>query len=64
MNWISVKDRLPVEEGSYRVIRHDPMSGRYKTTAYFDGKKWLLLREDVSYWLDAPQEPPMPEVTE
>ena len=65
-DWISVKDRLPVEEGSYRVIRTSliMMSGRYKTTAYFDGKKWLLLNVDVTHWLESPPEPPMPEVTE
>ena len=56
-DWISVKDRLPLE-GGYRVIRNDPISGKYKSLAYFDGEKWLVLISDVLYWLE---EPPIPE---
>lgn len=71
MNWISVKDRLPLCLGRYLVVRpHYYDNGASKVTiCYFDGEDtWhdddginfekVLSEDDVSHWMPLP-EPPM-----
>lgn len=57
--WISVKDRLPEEEGKYLICCSDG----YQTTAEYENKTWLVYTgryeeiEDVTHWMPLPEPP-------
>lgn len=65
MNWISVKDRLPLCNGRYLVHRpHYYKNGSgLVTMCYFDGSddrvnfERVLSEGDIDYWMPLPEPP-------
>lgn len=61
--WISVKDRLPEEEGTYLVVHQSPI--RDVTLAWFSGNEngWLAIDESfyedeiITYYMPLPEPP-------
>jgi len=66
VNWISVSDRLPDDEGDYWCAFNDPEFGWSQYALYFDGRSWLLegpplsgdeANDIVSHWMPWPPPP-------
>lgn len=69
MNWISVKDRLPAEDGFYLVGGGDKR-GRVVNILYYDSKSekfkghWaeeVFDVSDVTHWMSLPNPPEVEE---
>lgn len=65
--WISVKDRLPEENGNYLVAVNCPR-GKWDEICAFDGRDWVSVDEHeeyatkwVTYWMPLPA-PPKEEI--
>ena len=55
--WISVKDRLPEEEGLYLVAVVNDHERRYSKTAWYHGHGNWFLHQKVTHWQYLPQPP-------
>ena len=55
--WISVKDRLPEEEGLYWVAVVNDHERKYSKTAWYHGHGNWFLRQKVTHWQYLPQPP-------
>jgi hypothetical protein len=55
--WISVKDRLPEEEGLYLVAVVNDHERRYSKTAWYHGHGNWFLHQKVTHWQNLPQPP-------
>lgn len=51
MEWISVKDRLPISEGDYYIRTNNGLFG-YLGKAYFDGFSWVCdyALANITHW--------------
>lgn len=55
--WISVKYRLPEEEGLYLVAVVNDHERRYSKTAWYHGHGNWFLHQNVTHWQYLPQPP-------
>ena len=55
--WISVKDRLPEEEGLYLVAVVNDHERRYSKTAWYHGHGNWFLHQKVTHWMPLPEPP-------
>lgn len=55
--WISVKYRLPEEEGLYLVAVVNDHERRYSKTAWYHGHGNWFLHQKVTHWQCLPQPP-------
>ena len=55
--WISVKERLPEEEGLYLVAVVNDQERRYSKTAWYHGHGNWFLHQKVTHWQYLPQPP-------
>ena len=55
--WISVKDRLPEEEGLYLVAVVNDHERRYSKTAWYHGHGNWFVHQKVTHWQYLPQPP-------
>ena len=55
--WISVKDRLPEEEGLYLVAVVNDHERRYSKTAWYHGHGNWFLHQKVTHWMLLPEPP-------
>ena len=55
--WISVKDRLPEEEGLYLVEVVNDHEIRNSKTAWYHGHGNWFLHQNVTHWMHLPQPP-------
>ena len=55
--WISVKDRLPEEEGLYLVAVVNDHERRYSKTAWYHGHGNWFLHQKVTHWSYLPKPP-------